>query len=180
MSRIRVARLRDLAACYRIAGHLSNEPPTRLEEDLRATDRLLLVAERGGTIIGYGRAALWRVDPDDGRGGYYLVGVGVRPDHHRQGIALALTEARMRWIAGRADEAWYFTNARNAASIALHGRFGFQEMARAPSFRGVPFSGGEGILYRAWLRAAARSAGSGADASTGSPVQGWGKPSSAA
>jgi aminoglycoside 6'-N-acetyltransferase I len=151
VSGIRVATPSDLAACYGISRGLSNDSPTNLDRDLREPDRLLVVAEQDDAVVGYGRAALWTADPDDGRDGYYLVGVAAHPDHRRRGVALALTRARMRWIAGRADEAWYFTNAANLASIALHGRFGFREVARSPSFRGVHFDGGEGILYRAHM-----------------------------
>ena len=151
MSGIRVATPSDLAACYGISRGLSNDPPTNLEQDLLDPDRLLVVAERDDAVVGYGRGALWTADPEDGRDGYYLVGIAVDPDHRRRGVALALTRARMLWIAGRADEAWYFTNAANVASIALHDRFGFREVARSSSFRGVHFDDGQGILYRAHI-----------------------------
>jgi ribosomal protein S18 acetylase RimI-like enzyme len=149
VSGVRVATAADIAACYAISRDLPSDRPTSLDRDLREPERLLLVAEQNDAVIGYGRAALWTVVPDDGRDGYYLTGVSVHPDQRRRGVALALTQARMRWIARRAEEAWYFTNAANVASIALHSGFGFQEVTRAPSFRGVQFDGGEGILYRA-------------------------------
>ena len=63
--------------------------------------------------------------------GYYLMGLVVRPDHRRQGVGAALTRARIDWILKRADAAWYFANARNAASIALHEPFGFEEVMRS-------------------------------------------------
>ncbi len=43
---------------------------------------------------------------------------------------------------------FYFSNARNRVSIALHRRFGFTEVARGAEFAGVSFAGGEGILFQ--------------------------------
>ncbi len=63
-------------------------------------------------------------------------------------MAAALTRARLDWISNKADEAWYFANARNAASIALHESFAFEEVTRSVSFPRVAFDGGEGILFR--------------------------------
>lgn len=45
--------------------------------------------------------------------------------------------------------AYYVVNATNLASIALHRRCGFLEIARAASFHTVGFNGGVGLLLRA-------------------------------
>jgi hypothetical protein len=66
-------------------------------------------------------------------------------------VGAALTDARLEWISGRATEAWYFSNACNAASIRLHARFAFREVTREFTLPGVTFEGGEGILFRAGL-----------------------------
>jgi GNAT superfamily N-acetyltransferase len=58
----------------------------------------------------------------------------VHPEYRRRGIAAALTEARLDWISDQADKAWYFANARNAASIALHASFAFEEVTRSFSY----------------------------------------------
>jgi aminoglycoside 6'-N-acetyltransferase I len=92
--------------------------------------------------------------------GHYLGGVTVDPAWRRQGVAVALTEARMRWIEERADEAFYVVNPANQASIDLHRRWGFVEIARAGRLTGVEFAGGVGILMRAGLRAAGQRAAS--------------------
>jgi len=42
--------------------------------------------------------------------------------------------------------AWYFTNARNEASLRLHRELGFREVTRDFSYPGVTFEGGVGIL----------------------------------
>jgi len=124
--------------------------------DLDDPERRLVVAESGGAIIGYGRACLFESEPqaraDTAPDGYYLVGIVVDPDRRRGGVGAALTQARLDWISERANDAWFFANARNTASIELHRRFGFEEVTRHFSFPRVRFDGGEGILFRLRLR----------------------------
>ena len=131
---------------------------TALLRDLENDDHELVVAESLGAIVGYGRARLFEPSPDAPPDtvprGYYLTGIFVRRDERRRGIGAALTQARLDWIGERAAEAWFFANARNAASIELHRRFGFEEITRHFSFPGLLFEGGEGILFR--LRAGVR------------------------
>jgi ribosomal protein S18 acetylase RimI-like enzyme len=123
-----------------------------LARDIEAPDHYLVVAERRGAVVGYGRARLFEPEPqapnDSAPRGYYLTGVFVAPNERRTGIGAALTQARLDWISDRAADAWFFANARNTASIALHERFGFEEVTRRFSFPGLTFDGGEGILLR--------------------------------
>jgi hypothetical protein len=57
---------------------------------------------------------------------------------------------RLEWIRTRAaHEAWFFADAANAASIALHRAFGFREATRRFWFPGATFPSGEAILFRA-------------------------------
>jgi ribosomal protein S18 acetylase RimI-like enzyme len=117
--------------------------------DIANADRCLVVAESGGALAGYGRARRFEPSPHHtAPRGYYLTGVFVVPGARRAGIGAALTQARLGWIGERAEDAWYFANARNTASIELHKRFGFEEVTRSFSFPGVAFDGGEGILFR--------------------------------
>ncbi len=51
---IRPAVLADIEDCLTLASR-ERESPTGLADDLREADRLLLVAEDAGRIIGYGR-----------------------------------------------------------------------------------------------------------------------------
>lgn len=125
------------------------------EHDARAIedpDVCVLVAEvatAAGTVpVGWGTTSLLAEPADLAPAGHYLGGVTVEPAWRRRGIALALTDARLRWIAERADEAFYVVNATNLASIDLHRRWGFVEVARGPTFAGVPFDGGLGLLMR--------------------------------
>jgi aminoglycoside 6'-N-acetyltransferase I len=131
-----------------------------LSGDIEQRQRLLLVADIAGKVVGYGRARLFRHPPDPPADtapeGYYLTGVFVHPDWRRSGIGAALVEARLLWIAERAHEAWFFANARNIASIELHRRFGFEEITRHFSFLRLTFDGGEGILFRSRLGALPR------------------------
>jgi len=103
-----------------------------------------------GEIVGYGRVHRFRASADAPPGvapdGYYLIGLGVSPQHQRHGIGRAITRARLSWIARRASMAWYFTNARNEASLRLHRELGFREVTRDFSYPGVTFEGGVGIL----------------------------------
>ena len=55
----------------------------------------------------------------------------------------------MEWLAERADQAYYFANSSNRASIALHALFGFEELTHDFWYPDVSFTGGEGILFRA-------------------------------
>jgi ribosomal protein S18 acetylase RimI-like enzyme len=156
---VRPGERRDLGSCVELALAASAEPATRagrwqeaLAADLDDAGRLLLVAELDGEVVGYARASAFApardAPPDTAPAGYYLVGLYVRGDCRRRGIGLELTEARLRWIAERAEEAWFFSNAKNEASIALHALVGFEEVTREFSFPGVTFHGGQGVLLR--------------------------------
>jgi ribosomal protein S18 acetylase RimI-like enzyme len=151
---IRRAVPTDIEPCLTLANR-EVELPTGLADDLREADRLLLVAEDARRIIGYGRTMHFRraadAPADSVPTGYYLTGLVVDASCRRMGVGSELTRARLVWISGRATEAWYFANARNAASIALHAQLGFREVTREFSFPGLSFNGSEGILFRAGL-----------------------------
>lgn len=151
---IRPAVAADIEACVALAAR-PTDAPSRLPQDLSDAERFVLVAEVAGRVVGYGRTMRFRpaadAPADCAPAGYYLIGMVVEPAFRRQGIGTALTQARLAWISERATHAWYFANSRNAASIALHSRFGFREVTRAFSFPRVAFEGGEGILFRAKL-----------------------------
>ena len=151
----------DIEACVALALLAAPEHgPTGWREsllrDIENSEHYLVVSETRGEIIGYGRARLFEPEPDAPADtapcGYYLTGVFVRPDQRRCGVGEALTHARLEWISTKAAYAWFFTNARNVASIRLHRRLGFEEITRRFSFPGLRFDGGEGILFRLRLR----------------------------
>jgi ribosomal protein S18 acetylase RimI-like enzyme len=125
---------------------------TSLLEDVESPDHLLVVAERADDVIGYGRVLRFVPSPDAPHdiapSGYYLMGLVVHPDHRRRGVATALIRARLDWISQHADDAWYFANALNTASIALHAPFGFKEVTRSFFYPRVDFDRGQGVLFR--------------------------------
>jgi ribosomal protein S18 acetylase RimI-like enzyme len=142
------------------------EPAVSLERCRRhVTDPevCLLVATVGDEVVGFGRAARFEPPADAGRdaapAGWYLFGVIVRDTWRRRGIASRLTEARLDWIAERATEAWYFTNAANQPSIDLHARIGFVEVSRTFAFPKASFEGGTGVLCRMALPRVLRPTG---------------------
>jgi ribosomal protein S18 acetylase RimI-like enzyme len=124
------------------------------------TARLLLVGSVDGEPAGYGE--LGRFDPpgdapsNHAPAGWYLQGLVVGPQWRRLGLGAELTRRRLEWLAARAEAAYYFANSRNLATIALHARFGFEELSRDFWYPGVTFTGGEGVLFRAEVRNAAR------------------------
>jgi len=114
-------------------------------------DVMLLVAELDSEVIGFARVKYFKpassASPNTCPEGWYLTGVIVAPKYRRQGVASALTRARLDWIAKRAGQAYYFANAQNRVSIDLHEQFGFVELTRNFVYPEVVFTGGEGVLF---------------------------------
>ncbi|MYW06089.1 GNAT family N-acetyltransferase [Streptomyces sp. SID3343] len=96
-------------------------------------------------LVAYARALFLDSTPTT-PGGYYLSGLVVAPWARRSGLGSRLTEARLAWIAERASSAWYFTNARNTASLRMHESLGFHEETREFTLPDVEFDGGVGVL----------------------------------
>jgi ribosomal protein S18 acetylase RimI-like enzyme len=145
------ATLRDVAAILeiqRLAGRTASSAAS-LRATIADPDRLIVVATLGGHTVGWAKTHHW--DHPDGLApaGHYLGGVTVAPESRRRGVGAALTDARMSWIRQRADEAWYVVNSANLASIALHRRWGFEEVARGRRFHTTDFPDDIGVLLRA-------------------------------
>jgi aminoglycoside 6'-N-acetyltransferase I len=121
--------------------------PKLLEKILRDTSRVLFVALEGNIVVGWAKTHYWPRGVGSACAGHYLGGVTVAPSHRRQGVADALTAARLEWIRYRSADAWYIVNANNLASIDLHKRWGFEEVARSSRFHSTEFTGGTGILF---------------------------------
>ncbi|GGV42751.1 GNAT family N-acetyltransferase [Paenarthrobacter nicotinovorans] len=103
----------------------------------------------GSAVVGWAKTHQWDFPDGSAPAGHYLAGITVLPDFRRRGLAQELTEARLQWIWQQAGDAWYVVNARNQASLALHRKWGFREVARGPGFHTVTFDGGEGVLLSA-------------------------------
>jgi ribosomal protein S18 acetylase RimI-like enzyme len=156
---LRSARMNDvngLAALHqeREGGDLSQHQERFHREIAENPDwqrRLLLVAEIEGLLVGFARVLHFQPAPDSpadiAPAGWYLMGLVVTLAFRRRGIGAELTRRRLDWIAERASEAFYFANAQNRASIALHEAFQFEEITRDFTYPSVTFKGGVGILY---------------------------------
>ncbi|WP_026819686.1 GNAT family N-acetyltransferase [Arthrobacter castelli] len=148
---VREAESADLPAIDQVhhdAGLLRGDH-AQLEAAIADPGRFVVVAEVGGQMAGWAKTHYWSDGDGVAPAGHYLGGLTVASALRRGGIGSALTQARLEWIWQQAPEAWYVTNARNHASIALHRRYGFEEVARASRFHTTTFAGGLGILWRA-------------------------------
>lgn len=149
---VRAATPDDLDAVGRLqerAGRAGQLDPAALGDP----DRLVVVAtDARGALVGWAQAHLRSAAAtvaDPALAGVYLGGITVDPPHRRRGVGTALTDARVRWAAGRADAVLFVVNPANRASLDLHRRWGFVEVARGPLLAGVTFDGGTGVLLRA-------------------------------
>jgi RimJ/RimL family protein N-acetyltransferase len=122
-----------------------------LVRSLERADRWLWVACAALEIVGFARlsqlaAAQTQAAPPEG---LYLGGVSVNPVHRRSGIGTSLTQIRLghAFQEQSAERVWYFANARNQASIALHAPLGFVEVERPMRCAPVSFAGGVGVLF---------------------------------
>jgi ribosomal protein S18 acetylase RimI-like enzyme len=158
---IRNAGISDLEGISRLSwqreGGTLTEATARAQRWLaaRPDEHLMVVAQLEERIIGYAKASYVHPatdQPDDRPEGWHLSGVIVGEPFRRCGIGAELTRRRLQWIAGRADEVFYFANSTNRASIDLHEKFGFEEIGRNIRAPGVSFTGGIGILFRLRLR----------------------------
>jgi len=126
----------------------------RLER--QAPDSALLVAEVDARIVGVSRVAYFEPAADApanaAPSGWYLLGVNVDPACRRRGVGRALTVARLSFIAERASTAWFFTDASNEASIALHEALGFRPQTTDFWFPTATFGVGGGVLFSLHLR----------------------------
>lgn len=130
------------------AGRPSGDPGSYLAA---ADDdgRLLLVAECGQQLVGWGKTHHWDYPDGPAPAGHYLGGVTVLPSYRRRGVGSLLTRRRVEWIWERVATAWYVVSAGNTASIKMHREFGFGLVAAASSFHTVRFDGGHGYLMGA-------------------------------
>jgi ribosomal protein S18 acetylase RimI-like enzyme len=140
-ARVESLRMADVASAVALATRVLRVRPgdrgAQFASDITDSSRQMFVAKANGQVIAYGRVAEMAAD-EAAQGtpaGCYLSGVLVEPAWRRRGIATALTEARLRWVFARTDEAFYVTGADNIASLQLHAELGFQEIRRVGSDR---------------------------------------------
>jgi RimJ/RimL family protein N-acetyltransferase len=131
-----------------------DDPAAAMVRSLERPDRWLWVACAGPDIVGFARlsgleVAETRAETQAAPTGLYLGGVSVSPVRRRLGIGTSLTRIRLShaFQEQSAEQVWYFANARNEASIALHAALGFVEVERPMRFAPVSFAGGVGVLF---------------------------------
>jgi ribosomal protein S18 acetylase RimI-like enzyme len=131
----------DVASAVELAVRVLRVRPGDRGEQFAAdiTDELrqMFVAKTNSQVVGYGRVIELAAD-EAGPGtpaGCYLSGVLVDPAWRGQGIATALTRARLRWAFAHTGTVFYVTGADNPASLRLHAALGFQEVKRFESER---------------------------------------------
>ena len=155
---VREATDGDVESCLRIMMAREAGSPdqrrARLGQCIESDADGFFVAEVDGKVAGFGRVQLLTPSPEAPLNvvplGWYLIGVMVDSRWRRRGLGDALTVARLGWVKQRANEVWYFANARNQASIDLHSKYGFVEVTRDFTVPGVTFDEGmgTGILFR--------------------------------
>jgi len=122
----------------------------RFARDVADPDRHPVVARLDGTLVGYARTLPYVPTDEDPPGhapaGYYLLGLVVTPGARRQGVATALTAARLQWITARADAAYFYTDHDNVASQRMHEALGFRRISKSFWFPAMGDSKGE-VLY---------------------------------
>ncbi len=143
----------------------------RIQKELAGIARkepwCVFVAQIGHHLVGFARArrmehardGLPLVLPE----GWYLTGVIVDPVWRRRGLGEALTSARLAWLRRRTDAAYYVASRENKASIALHERFGFHEIARGFAYPRAGLTPDRSVAYELLLPSSGGgSAGGGA------------------
>jgi aminoglycoside 6'-N-acetyltransferase I len=152
---VRVAHHGDLdgiLAVQRLGGRSTSASFTdAISDAIDDSKRMVVVAEVGSGVVGWATTQYWPDNDGTAPSGHYLMGVTVAPEQRRLGIGHALIGTRIEWIRHRADRVMFFTNARNAASVAAHDPWPFEEICRGNEFRGVRFNGGLGLLFQAQL-----------------------------
>ena len=152
--RVRRATIVDLPNIARLdaGAGVRGASTSSLEDAIADPEREVVVATMGSAVVGRAKTHYWDRSDGAAAAGHYLGGVTVTPQFRRHGIADALTSARLDWVWKRSKNIWYVVNAQNLASVDLHRKRGFYEVARSDRFHTTTFTGGEGILFCAGSR----------------------------
>ena len=152
--RVRSATVLDVPDIQRLAADKGSRgvSPSSLEVAIADPQRKVVVATMDDVVVGWAKTHFWDLSDGPAAAGHYLGGVMVASEIRRHGVGDALTSARLDWIWKRARKTWFVVNALNLASIDLHRKWGFCEVARNHRFHTTTFTGGEGILFSAESR----------------------------
>jgi ribosomal protein S18 acetylase RimI-like enzyme len=138
----------DARAIVAVDASREPRPPTYLDwvvEQLARGDAAHVVAERRGHVVGASAVKVW-CEHADAPAGWYVSGITVMPTWRRRRIGDRMLALELAGVDRLHEPTWSVVNAGNGASLDLHARHGFVEVARAATFAGITFTGGTGLL----------------------------------
>lgn len=114
---------------------------------LIANNPIVLIATHSAQTVGWSGAQQTTIRPGE-QPNWLVSGLTVIPAWRRHGIGLQLLRAVPAAVSTRDPQAVVHSviNAGNLASIQLHQNTGFTEIGTGPTFAGIHFHGGSGIL----------------------------------
>ncbi len=147
---VRQAQSEDAAAIVAVDATREPRPPEYLDKvvaRLARADAFHVVAEGHGQVVGTSAVMVWPEHADSPRG-WYVSGITVVPSWRRRRVGERVLAFELGHLDRLHEEAWSVVNVINRASLDLHARHGFAEVARAPSIAGITFTGGMGLLLK--------------------------------
>lgn len=149
---VRQARPGDVTDIVALAGTRGPLPDT-FEDSIRKRFGdpgacVLLAVVPENDAAGWAMVARWP-EHDDCPEGFYVSALTVAPSCRRRGVGERLLGELMAWTAARSTALGSVINVRNQASIVLHEKLGFVEIARGAGFGGITFDGGLGLRLTA-------------------------------
>lgn len=145
---VRHARAEDAAAIAAVDATREPRPPGYLDKvvaRLARHDAIHVVAEVHGQVVGTSAVMVWP-EHADAPEGWYVSGITVVPSWRRRRVGDRMLAFELASLDSAREPAWSVVNVINRASLDLHARYGFVEVARAAQFAGITFSGGMGLL----------------------------------
>lgn len=135
----------ELAKVLSVRGGSRKDHVPRAERIIESMP-VAVVADPGDHLVGWCGASLMSLD-DSQPQAWMVAGLVVLPTVRRRHIGqkLLIETCTAAKVSG-AERVLSVINARNRASIALHEKLGFIELERGPTFAGVWFDGGVGVL----------------------------------
>jgi len=145
---VRHAGSDDAAAIATVDATREPRPPSHLDwvvAQLARGDAIHVVAECHGQVVGASAVKVWP-EHADAPAGWYVSGITVMPSWRRRRVGDRMLALELAGVDRLHEPTWSVVNARNGASLDLHARHGFVEVARAAAFAGITFTGGTGLL----------------------------------
>lgn len=145
---VRHARPQDAAAIVAVDATREPRSPGYLDTvvaRLERQDAIHVVAQVHGKVVGTSAVMFWPMHADSPEG-WFVSGITVVPSWRRRGVGDRMLALELASLDIAREPAWSMVNVINRASLDLHTRHGFVEVARAAQFAGITFTGGVGLL----------------------------------